>query len=392
VSHGLLSDSITADFGPSATFGRAFKPDADRLSAVKVKQRGIMKHLRIFLALGSLLFVAMAGSALAQGRYANTYSRNDVSNIIRSLEDSSDVFSRAFQNAGRASSSERRIVERFENAVDRLRRQFDNSDTWWRSRNDVQGIMNEARQVNTMMNNERFARRLEAQWASLRRDINKLADTFDLPGVAGGGWIGGGTGGGALVPPGRGVRGGNVPSWAVGTFYGRNPNSGDTITMNVDPNGSVSIYFGVGGPPTYATLNRQTLRVGEATSRVSRINNGMRTTRVDNGEIIDYFRDGPGQGQGTGWGNPGGGGNVPSWALGTFYGRNPQNGGRITFDIDANGTVAIRFDNGPPNYATLNGTTLNNQGIQSRVSRLNNGIRTTRLDNGEIIDYYRTFR
>jgi hypothetical protein len=37
----------------------------------------------------------------------------------------------------------------------------------------------------------------------------------------------------------------------------------------------------------------------------------------------------------------------------------------------------------------MNGDRLNNGGIVSRVTRINNGIRTTRLDNGESIDYRR---
>lgn len=325
----------------------------------------------------------VAGTVSVFGQRGN-YSRGDVDNFIRNLENSSDIFSRDFQNAGRPSLNERRIVERFENAVDRLRRTFNSNNTWWNSRNDVQQMMGEARQVNVMMNNERFARSLEQQWRNLRRDINRLAETYDLPdlGGSGVGFPGGGFPGG----------GGNVPNWAVGTFYARNPNNGLTITMNVANNGNVTIDFGGGGYPTYASMNNRTLRVGSTTSRVTRINNGIRTTRVDNGEVIDYFRDHP-DGGGGGWNpSPPVGGNVPNWALGTFYGRNPITGGRITLDIDNNGSVAIRFDNSQPTYATLNGTTLYNQGVQSRVTRINGGIRTTRMDNGEVIDYYRNFR
>src|SRR5687768_12692462 len=143
----------------------------------------------------SVCILAGVTAAMAQGRYGNIYSRNDVSGFIQSLENSSDVFSRDFRSAGGTSTSERRIVTRFENAVDRLRRNFNSGNNWWNSRNDVQGIMAEAHQVNSMMNNERFARRLEQQWRALRRDINKLADTYELPELQGGGF-GGGMGGG----------------------------------------------------------------------------------------------------------------------------------------------------------------------------------------------------
>ena len=339
----------------------------------------------------SIILVCLAAGVSAvfgqQGRYADVYSRAQVDGFVRQLENSSDAFHsdfrRAVNNSGLNSSTRRTYnsyADQFENAVDRLRNRFDSNDSWWQSRNEVRNMISNSQNLNTTMNLDRFRRPLENQWRRLRNDINRLADTYDLPGLAGGGWGGGGFPGG---------RGGNVPRWAVGTFYGRNPQTGGTITLDIDANGTVAIRFD-NSAPNYATLNGTTLNNRGIPSRVSRINNGIRTTALDSGEAIDYFRD---AGQGGVWGDPGeGGGNVPSWALGTFYGRNPQTGGRITLEISANGTVAIRFDNGQPNYATLNGTTLTNQGIPSRVSRISNGIRTTALDSGEVIDYYRNPR
>ena len=341
-----------------------------------------------------IALVVLAGTMSVLGQRGN-YTRVNIDTFISNLENTSDIFSRDFQSAGRPTANERRIVERFENAVDRLRRSFNSNNTWWNSRNDVQSIMDEARQVNVMMNNERFARSLEQQWRNLRRNINQLANAYELPDLdrgQGGFPIGGAPGG--TFPRG----GGNVPNWAVGTFYGRNPNSGGTITMTIQRNGNVTIDFGGGGYPTYASLNNRTLRVGTTVSTISRLNNGIRTTRRDNGEVIDYYTGGRGDPSPyPPVGDPGGyppvaGGNVPTWARGTFYGRNPISGGTITLSIDNNGSVAISFDGSSPSYATLNGTTLYNQGVQSRVTRINNGIRTTRLDNGEVIDYYRDRR
>ena len=343
----------------------------------------MVKRKPIWAIAISVLVFATALSAFAQGRYGNVYSRNDVSNFIRNLENSSDVFSRDFNRTRGTTTTERRYVSRFEDAVDRLRSRFDSNDSWWQSRNEVQSIMDEARSVNTMMNNERFARSLEVQWRNLRRDINKLADTYELPELGGGGgrFPGGGF-------PGNPV-GGNVPSWARGTFYGRSPINGETITMTIVSNGTVTIHFSSSGQTNYATLNRQTLWNNGIQSRVTSIRNGIRTTRTDNGEVIDYYRTNQGPVYPT-YPGAGVGGNVPTWAQGSFYGRNPQTGGTITLNISSNGSVSINFDNGGQTmYATMNGTTLLNNGIQSRVSRTRNGIRTTRLDNGEVIDYRR---
>jgi hypothetical protein len=53
-----------------------------------------------------------------------------------------------------------------------------------------------------MMRNEAYARQLERQWRGLRRDINKLADTYELTELQGGNQ--GGGGGGGWIPPGGG--------------------------------------------------------------------------------------------------------------------------------------------------------------------------------------------
>jgi len=330
-----------------------------------------------------LITVALPVVSFAQDdderTYTRRYNRRDVGTIIASLEQSSNTFRTDFNtyvNDRSVNRNERsrltRIVDDYENALDSLRRNFDSSDNWWRSRNNVQSVMDEARQVNNMMNSLSFARRLERQWNQMRRDINRLAETYNLARLDGTGGGGGGGGGG-----------GNAPSWAVGTFYGRNPQTGGTITLNINSRGSVAITF-ENGNTEYATMNGDRLNNNGVISRVSRITNGIRTTRVDNGERIDYFISGGGN-------NDGGevGGNVPSWAVGRFYGRNPQTGGTITLDISSRGEVVITFENGATNYATMNGDRLNNNGVISRVTRTNSGIRTTRIDNGERIDYRR---
>lgn len=348
----------------------------------------------MFLAVGAVSQVT------AQGRYANQYSRNDVNNIISRLEDSSNSFRTDFRNEMdrspiNGSPQEDRynqIVANYENSLDRLRRRFDRGDTWWQSRNEVQTVLNNAQQVNDMMNSIQFRRNLERQWNRMRNDLNKLADTYDMPGLNGGGWNGGSNNGGwngggnngGGYPGGQG----NVPNWAQGTFYGRNPETGGTIAMTVNRNGNVSISFD-GNQPIYASMNRTTLTNGQYVSRVSQINNGIRTTDVRNGSYIDYFRT-PINGGGNWGGNQGGGqGNVPNWAEGTFVARNPETGGTIAMTIQRDGSVMITFDGSNTVYASLNGTTLTNGQYVSRLTRINNGIRTTDVNNGSYIDYYR---
>ena len=351
-----------------------------------MKSRRINLFVLAAFCLG-LMTLAMPVVSFAQNDdeavYTRRYNRRDVGTIISDLERSSNTFKTDFDNYVNdrsVNNSDRnrlkRIVSNYENALDRLRRNFDSNDNWWRSRSNVQSVMTEARQVNTMMNGLSFARRLERQWNQMRRDINRLAETYNLQRLEGGG--GGGNNGGGI--------GGNVPNWAVGRFYGRNPQTGGTITLDINNNGSVLVTF-ENGMTQYATLNGDRLNNNGAIARITRINNGIRATSLDNRETIDYFTSGYNGGGNNGGNN--GGGDVPSWAVGRFYGRNPQTGGTITLDIRRNGEVLITFENGNTEYATLSGDRLNNNGNVARITRINNGIRATSLSNGETIDYRR---
>jgi hypothetical protein len=311
---------------------------------------------------------ALPVSTFAQGKYVNKYSKRDVNKIISNLEQSSDSFRRDFDryldesslNGTREEDRLNDIVRDYENSLDNLRRNFNDTDRWWDNRADVQDLMRDARPVNAMMNNLPFARKLERQWRNMRRDINKLADTYDLA------ELGNDNNGG----------GSNIPDWAIGTFSARNPQNGGNITLTINEKGNVTINMD--GNVSYATVSGNTLLNNGIESRLSRLDNGFRTTRNDNGERIDYYR--------TAGGNVGG--NIPDWAIGTFSARNPQNGGNITLTINEKGSVTINMD-GNVSYATISGTTLFNNGIESRVTRLNNGIRTIRNDNGERIDYFK---
>ena len=81
-------------------------------------------------------------------------------------------------------------------------------------------------------------------------------------------------------------------------------------------------------------------------------------------------------------------GDVPDWAVGTFYGRNPQNGGNITLTVQKNGSVTVNMD-GQISYGTMYKTTFTLNGDTARVTKISNGFRMTNDRNGERIDYRR---
>lgn len=328
--------------------------------------------------------------ANAQGRYSQRYSKANVGSIISDLERSSNTFKRDFDRALDNSNldgtnEEKRINDqnkRYEDAVKDLRREYNRESDWWDLRDEVRDVIEKAQPINSMMNSIGFRGGLQNQWADMRNSINVLADTFDLAGLGGGGWTGGGNWGG-----GDGWLGGQAttpPSWARGTFYGRAPN-GTQIVLTIQQNGRVTANIG-GGISYGVYTSGNGLYIDGNVSRVTRTNNGFRTTRRDNREVIEYSN--------RNTGNPGWNGNMPemrrppSWARGTFYGVSPR-GDRITLVIANNGGVT----------ATINGRvnsgiwTRNNQlfinGETSKVSRNGNGIRTVHNSNRETINYTR---
>src|SRR5678816_1655847 len=110
------------------------------------------KFCSIFFA-GAFLLLAAAilpESALAQGRYVNTYSKRDVSNIVTTLEQTSNRFRSDFDtamdhsawNGTSAEDRANRLVGNYEESLDRLRSNYDRYNSWWENRNNVQEVMN----------------------------------------------------------------------------------------------------------------------------------------------------------------------------------------------------------------------------------------------------------
>ena len=353
-----------------------------------------MKNQRTFTAIltGTIFAMAMllmtvSADAQVQLRYQTRYSKSDVSRIITRLENSSDKFRRDFDKAmdksrRNGSNAEDRYndnVRDYENSLDALRSDFNRTNSWWETRNQTSDVIREAQVVNNMMNAISFRRKLENQWNTMRNDLNTLADTYDLPGLNGGGWNGGNNGGGwngngNMISP---------PSWARGTFYGTAPD-GSRITLTMGNNGQVTAL--VNGSPSYGAYYRNGININGAYAHVTKWGDGLSTKRTDNGEVINYSRNGWGNGD-NGGGN-GGGDRPSSWAIGSFTAQNPQTGGTIYLTVANDGQVTVNMD-GNMSYGSLNGNTLNMNGATATVTKNGNGIRTTRNDNGERINYRR---
>jgi hypothetical protein len=155
-------------------------------------QRRIFTGLAMLsILLGSTLIAEAQINSQWNDRYWRRYSRNQVAQRIRNLEISTNEFRRDLdrwldQSRFEASVREDRFnarVAAFEQATNQLRMDFDRTDSWWETRNDVQQVLVAARPVAQMMARQRFSREVEMEWRRLRNNTNTLARLYRLPQV-----------------------------------------------------------------------------------------------------------------------------------------------------------------------------------------------------------------
>ena len=330
------------------------------------------------------MVVVSAISVSAQGRYVNVYNKGVVKGYIDQLERSSNTFRRDFDrfmdrsnlNGTRQEDEYNSVVANYEQSLNQLRRQYNGWNTWWESRQNVQSMLDRAQPVNSMMNSLPFGRNLEVQWRNMRNDINKVADTYDLPGLNGGGWTGGGWDGG-------GSWGGSTsapPSWAVGTWMPVN-RPGDSFT--IEGNGRVMTNYN--GQVTYGRFDRGQIYILGYTGTLQRIGNNLRFYNRSLNTTEDFSRNGGGGwnggngGGGGGW-NGGGGGNdsngnmsaPPSWAIGTW--RSVGRPSSYTLTFESNGRVSTNADGNTGYGRYYRGEVLIHNSVGT-ISRNGNGLR-----------------
>jgi hypothetical protein len=149
-----------------------------------------MNRFSIKLGLTLLLLGTMIPvSAQGNQRYWNRY--NQVNQIIRNIEQSTNEFRANLdrwldQSRFNGREQEERFNSRvtaLEQATDQLRREYDRTDSWWQTRNEVQRTLTAARPVEQMMRRQRFGREVETEWRRLRINLNRLAAMYRLPRV-----------------------------------------------------------------------------------------------------------------------------------------------------------------------------------------------------------------
>ncbi|HEV2801722.1 MAG TPA: hypothetical protein VGW12_14705 [Pyrinomonadaceae bacterium] len=145
---------------------------------------------KVIMTAITFLMVAVASTpAEAQyGRRGRGYSKAQVEQIIRRLENQSDRFVRSFDRSldnSRVDGTMRednlnQRARDFENALDLLRQEFDRTDRYLETRAQVSGVLNVAEDINRAVRNRRLRGNTERLWARVRAELNTLASVYNL--------------------------------------------------------------------------------------------------------------------------------------------------------------------------------------------------------------------
>jgi DNA-binding transcriptional MerR regulator len=149
---------------------------------------GLVQFTTVALLL--LTIIVSATSSYAQGRsQRRVYTKDDVDRIIKRVEDRGDVLRKEVDRFLDRSSidgtkREDRIneeVKELEEALDKLRREFNKRQEYRETREEVTNVIDEAQEINALFRKNRFTPELQRQWLQVRRDINRLALVYNLP-------------------------------------------------------------------------------------------------------------------------------------------------------------------------------------------------------------------
>ena len=162
--------------------------------------------MRKGIVIGSILAsLAFSGFAFAQA-----FTKVQVADRIRKVEDGVDEFrkwaenrgeqgkdkAQAAKSAGRtrgrtATESQKDVARHKKDELDdalgelnqstnRLRRKFDPTDKWMETRPQVERVLDDGRKINQVMVRGKYGTQAERYWAVLRESINDLARCYNL--------------------------------------------------------------------------------------------------------------------------------------------------------------------------------------------------------------------
>lgn len=148
------------------------------------------RFLAPMLGLSLILVSFSAAAAQGTGPGGRFYTKAEVEAIIKRVEERSDAFrkvvDRALDRSGMDGTNREdninQQVKELENAIDKLRGDFDRANTWQETREQVQRVLNESDEVNSIVRRGRWRRGgvVKSEWALVRSDLNKLFGIYNL--------------------------------------------------------------------------------------------------------------------------------------------------------------------------------------------------------------------
>jgi len=151
--------------------------------------KNISKLIMASMALLMVVVASIPAAAQYNRRSRNRgYSKAQVEQIIRRLENQSDRFVRSFDRSldnSRADGSRRednlnQRARDLENALDVLRREFDRTDRYQDTKSQVSNVLSVAQDINRAMRNRRLRGNTERLWSQVRSELNSLAAVYSL--------------------------------------------------------------------------------------------------------------------------------------------------------------------------------------------------------------------
>ncbi|HLJ47245.1 MAG TPA: hypothetical protein VKU01_14610 [Bryobacteraceae bacterium] len=146
-----------------------------------------MKALRFALPAGLILAAVLTFPPAASGRIDPRDER--IARVVSDCDARADEFQRMFRRAldhsGYRGTMRQADLDRHADALShamrRVREAWNRERDPRRTRRYVEEAIDVSRDINRVMNNNRFYPELHHRWDALRHDLNRLAEEFELP-------------------------------------------------------------------------------------------------------------------------------------------------------------------------------------------------------------------
>lgn len=149
------------------------------------------KLLTVLTAFSVILILANISYAQRRRTRTISYSKGQVEQVLRRIEEKTDRFVKIFDEAlddsrldgSRAEENYTDLARHLENETDELRREFNRNDSFAENTPNARSVLNAATAVDRVMKRRNYGRQAESLWVNLRSDFNTLARIYRLPSV-----------------------------------------------------------------------------------------------------------------------------------------------------------------------------------------------------------------